>query len=298
MSTSDPLLGIADALYALPLAEFTPERDARAKELKSTDKELSTRVKALKKSSTAAWAVNQLVRHEAEQVAQLLAVGAALREAQQNLDGDELRALTRQRRQVTAAVTTRARSVCAELGSRLTDAVAEQVEATLTAAMVDPAAADAVRTGLLITALASTGVDTTDVGSAIAIPDALGFEPAPVQAAEPEPPSLHVVPDPEADQKARAAAEAALGEAEESLADAQTRSAEARAALAELEARGLELQGRQEELRRQLAAVETELDDLDDEQSEAEDAVADADESVATVTRDRDAARAALDALG
>ena len=48
------LLEIADELYGLPLAEFTPARDARAKELKGTD--LAPRVKALRKPSTAAWA--------------------------------------------------------------------------------------------------------------------------------------------------------------------------------------------------------------------------------------------------
>ena len=56
-----------------------------------------------KKPSTAAWAVNQLVRHETEQVDQVLAVGEALREAQRTLDGEELRALTRQRRQKAMA---------------------------------------------------------------------------------------------------------------------------------------------------------------------------------------------------
>ena len=57
----------------------------------------------------AAWVVNMLVRHETEQVDQVLAVGAALRDAAESLDGKELRELTKQRRQLTAAVTTRAR---------------------------------------------------------------------------------------------------------------------------------------------------------------------------------------------
>ena len=67
---SDDLLEIADELYALPLGEFTPARDARAKELKGTD--LAARVKALKKPSLAAWVVNLLVRRETEQVEQVL----------------------------------------------------------------------------------------------------------------------------------------------------------------------------------------------------------------------------------
>ena len=65
------LLEIADELYGLPLAEFTPARDARAKELKGTD--LAPRVKALRKPSTAAWVVNLLMRRETEQVDQVLA---------------------------------------------------------------------------------------------------------------------------------------------------------------------------------------------------------------------------------
>ncbi|MFZ2504288.1 MAG: hypothetical protein WAW88_16630, partial [Nocardioides sp.] len=116
------LLELADGLYALPLAEFTPARDALAHELKvgdsaaglAPDKELAARVKALRRPTLAAWVVNLLVRREADQVDQILAVGAALREAQRNADGEELRTLTRQRRQLTAAVTTRSRALAAQ----------------------------------------------------------------------------------------------------------------------------------------------------------------------------------------
>ncbi len=52
----------------------------------------------------------------------------------------ELRALTRRRRQLTAAVTTQARGVAKERGLKVTAAVADQIEATLTAAMVDEGA--------------------------------------------------------------------------------------------------------------------------------------------------------------
>ena len=82
---SDDLLDIADELYGLLLADFTPARDAKAKELKGTH--LAGPVKALKKPTMAAWVVNMLVRHETEQVDQVLAVGAALRDAAQSLDG-------------------------------------------------------------------------------------------------------------------------------------------------------------------------------------------------------------------
>jgi hypothetical protein len=168
------LLEIADELYALSLAEFTPARDAKAKELKGTD--LAAQVKKLKKPSMAAWVVNLLVRHESDQVEQVLQVGAALREAQASMSGEELRQLTRQRRQLTAAVTTQARRLARENGQKVTDAVAEQVEATLTAAMVDESCGRAVRSGLLVQALSATGVDEVELDQALAVPEALGFE--------------------------------------------------------------------------------------------------------------------------
>src|SRR5688500_17522813 len=231
----DDLLAIADELYALGLAEFTPARDAKAKELKGTD--LAPRVKALKKPSLAAWVVNLLVRHETEQVEQVLTVGAALREAQASMSGDELRALTKQRRQLTAAVTTRARALAREHGQKVTEAVADQVEATLTAAMVDEDCAAAVRSGLLVGALSATGVDEVELDRAVALPEALGFSAPAREAAEPAKPDLHVVPDPDRDEKARATAQEELDAAEEALAEATEALGSAAAELAELEAR-------------------------------------------------------------
>src|SRR6476619_4156171 len=216
----DPLLAVADELYGLALPEFTPARDARAKALKADDADLARRVKALRKPSTAAWVVNLLVRREAEQVEQVLAVGTALREAQAAMSGEELRTLTRQRRQLTAAVTTQARRVAAAAGVKVTTAVSDQVEATLTAAMVDEGCAAAVRSGLLVTGLATTVLDAVEHGAAVAVPEALGVTAtatATADAGAAARPDLHVVRDPEADAKAVAAARARLEEAEAEL---------------------------------------------------------------------------------
>ena len=287
------LLAVADELYGLGLPEFTPARDARVRELKKPAPELSAAVKALRKPSVAAWVVNLLVRREAEQVGQVLDVGAALREAQANLAGDELRALTRQRRQLTAAVTVRARAVAAENGQKVTPAVADQVEATLTAAILDAECARAVRSGLLVTSLASTGVDVVDLGSAVAVPDALGFAATPREA-EPAPrPELHVVPDPEADRKAREAARQRVEQAEAGLASAREVLASAAARVEELEARGLQVQGEIDELRRRLAELEEQAEAVDEELEEAEDARTEAETEVGEATRERDAAAAA-----
>ncbi|MBC9732133.1 hypothetical protein [Nocardioides marmotae] len=293
------LLAIADELYALDLAEFTPARDVRAKELKGTD--LAKPVKSLRKPSTAAWVVNLLVRHETEQVDQVLAVGAALRAAQASMSADELRTLTKQRRQLTAAVTSQARAVAKERGVRVTDAVADQVAATLTAAMVDEGCAKAVRSGLLVTTIEATGVDEVDAGAAVALPEALGFAAVPrasvTSTPPPSRPQLEVVPDPEADLKVRRAAEAELARAEAELADAQTGLDEAGEEVSRLEARGLQLSAEIDELRSRIAELEEEHDALDEELAEAEDTRDEARTSLDDLTRARDAARAALDRL-
>lgn len=292
------LLAVADELYGLGLPEFTPARDARVRELKKPDPELSAAVKALRKPSVAAWVVNLLVRREAEQVGQVLEVGAALREAQANLAGDELRALTRQRRQLTAAVTVRARAVAADNGQKVTPAVADQVEATLTAAILDAECARAVRSGLLVTSLASTGVDVVDLGSAVAVPDALGFAATPREA-EPAPrPELHVVPDPEADEKARRQAEQDLEGAEQRLAEASAALSAAGQEVADLEASSMQLQAEIDELRRKVAELEARFEEVDEELGDAEDVRAEAESTLAAATKDRDAAAAALARLG
>ncbi|GAB3859657.1 hypothetical protein GCM10028801_21390 [Nocardioides maradonensis] len=292
------LLEVADELYALPLAAFTPERDARAKELKGTPE--AAAVKALRKPSTAAWLVNLLVRREPAQVDQLLAVGAALREAQQAMSAGELRTLTKQRRQVTAAVVQHARQLAVAEGHRVTEAVALQVEETLTAAMVDAECGRAVRSGLLVTTLRTTGLEPLDpatVAAAVALPEALGFHAAPREAPEPQRPELHLVPDPDKEAKARAAAEQRLAAATSAYEEAEEAHATAAGEVDRLVARSLQLQAELDELRRRLAEVEEESDELDDELGEAEEERDEAAAALRTATADRAAAQAALDRL-
>ncbi len=291
---TDDLLGIADELYALPLAEFTPARDARAKELKGT--ELAAPVKALKKPSLAAWVVNLLVRRDPEQAAQVLELGAALREAASGMQGDELRALTRQRRQLTAAVTTGARALAAGEGVKVTQAVADQVESTLTAAMLDARCADAVRSGLLVTALSSTGVDEVDLGAAVATPDALGFTATATESA-PAPPGLHVVPDPDADEKAVTAARERVEAAQAAASAAEAELAQATGTVDELEARSMQLQAELDELRGRLAERESAYEEVEEELSDAEDARAEAEAAFTAASQDHAAAERALASL-
>ena len=292
------LLDVADELYALPLADFTPARDARVKAAKGTPD--AAAIKALRKPSTAAWLVNLLVRREPEQVDQLLAVGAALREAQQAMSAGELRALTKQRRQVTAAVTQHVRRLAADEGHRVTEAVAAEVEDTLTAAMVDAECGRAVRSGLLVRGLRTTGIEplaAAEVAASVAAPDALGFHATPQAAPEPHRPDLRLVPDPDKVAKARAAAEERLAGATSTYEDASEELAAAVGEVDRLTARSLQLQAEIDELRRRLTELEDESDGLDEELAEAEDVRDEAAATLRTAAVDRDSAQAALDRL-
>lgn len=292
------LLDIAAELYGLPLADFTPERDARVKDLKgqrSGGPALAGPVKALKKPSTAAWVVNLLVRYETEQVEQVISVGALLREAQTGMDAAQLRELTKQRRQLTAAVTTRARGLAREHGLRVTEAVATQVEATLTAAMIDESAAQAVRSGLLISALAATGIDAVNAADAVALPDALGFEVPEVVPPPPEP--LRAVPD-LPDTAALDEAREALTEAESALSGAEEERDKAMSAFKDVEARSLQVKSEIDELRRRLADLESTAADVDDELTEAEEARDSAETAVSEAAAARDSAAAEVERLG
>ncbi|KRE94582.1 hypothetical protein ASG76_09170 [Nocardioides sp. Soil774] len=295
----DPLLEIADDLYALPLADFTPARDALAKEHKA-DKSLAAAIKGLRKASVAAWVVNLLVRRDPDQVDQVLAVGAALRDAQDNLDATQLREFTKQRRQLTASVTTAARRMAREEGVRTTQAVADQVEATLTAAMLEPDAAKAVRSGLLVSAIAATGLGDLDLGAAVAVPEALGFSATarPVPAPDPtKRPQLTVVPDPDAEVKARKAADARVAEARAVLGEAEKEHRSARRAVEKLRARTLQLQAEIDELRTRIAELESEVEEVDEELGEAEAVQEEAQEAVDEATTEVEAARAARERL-
>src|SRR5437762_858138 len=81
--TNDQFDDDIDALFKLPLAEFTPARNALAARLKqSGHRDQSERVKLLVKPSISAWAVNQLYWTHREEFDQLIATGKRFRQGQ------------------------------------------------------------------------------------------------------------------------------------------------------------------------------------------------------------------------
>ncbi|MQA81281.1 MAG: hypothetical protein GEV10_22820 [Streptosporangiales bacterium] len=145
---------VADELYALPAGDFIAARDGRAAEVRADgDRETAAAIKKLRKPSSSAWLANMLVRHRQDEIAELADLGDALREAQTNLSGDELRSLTRQRRQLIDRLLPAARALATELGQPVSESVLQELEGTLQAALVDPSAAEAVSGGRLATAV-------------------------------------------------------------------------------------------------------------------------------------------------
>jgi hypothetical protein len=172
---------VADELYGLPPGEFVAARTEAARRARTAgDRALAGGIGALGKPSTAAWACNALVRDRPDEIAGLVELGDLLREAQESLAGDELRALGTQRSRLLAALTRQARVLAARLGHPISDAVAGQVEQTLRAALADPAAGEALLAGRLTGPLSYQGMGLGARPDLRVVPP-----PRPVRAASP-----------------------------------------------------------------------------------------------------------------
>jgi hypothetical protein len=155
--------GAAAQLYAAPAADFIATRNKLAKELKADGDQLgSTRLKALRKPTVAAWLANLVARERPDELDDLLALGDEFRQATEDLDGDRLRELTPQRHQLLDKLAQVARSLAEENSQKVSVDVAQKLRETLDAALVDPAAGEAVREGQLSSALRHVGFGVVD----------------------------------------------------------------------------------------------------------------------------------------
>jgi hypothetical protein len=140
-----------DELYGAPPDEFIARRDARAKELRGSDRAAADAVKKLRKPSVSAGAVNQLVRRAPDDVEALLAAGEALRQAQLGGgDRDAIRAAARDEREAVERLVGQA--------GKLSSAALEEVRETLHAAATDEEAREQVRRGVLTEAKQAVGL--------------------------------------------------------------------------------------------------------------------------------------------
>ncbi|MGW5188830.1 hypothetical protein ACWEOO_06220 [Kribbella sp. NPDC004138] len=153
----------ADAVYAAPAADFIATRNELAKQLKADGDALaSTRLKALRKPTVAAWIANLVARRLPDELDDLLALGDEFREATADLDGERLRELTPKRHQLLDKLSKEAARLADEEGQKVSADVGQKLRETLDAALVDPAAGDAVREGRLSSALRHVGFGVVD----------------------------------------------------------------------------------------------------------------------------------------
>ena len=220
-----------DRLYAAPLAEFTERRDELARSLRGEgEREAADEVKALRKPTVAAWAVNQLVRREKMRVRGLLTAGERLRGAHEKLlrggPATAVQAATEDERKATRALVEAAESILEEAGHSGIRSTLVRVEETLHAAAADEELATRLQEGRLVKEEEAVGFGLAALPADA--PGAKRSDRGAVRTAK------------------RREAEAKLAEADERLADARRAVKDASRSV--------------EERRRELADAERELD--------------------------------------
>ncbi|WP_051275141.1 hypothetical protein [Cellulomonas sp. URHD0024] len=290
---------IADELYGGPPSVFIEHRDAAAKAARSDgDRDLAKEITELRKPTVSAWLMNLLVRDDPGFADQVVALGEGLRDAERSLDGPALRELSTQRRALVRSLTARARKLAAPSGQRIGDAVTQELDATLTAALADPEVAREVTSGRLTASREwsgfgsadTSGTTTTGSSARSSSPPAAKKDAKTARTAEPKAgpdagdapksqrPKLTLVPpavDPEEARRARAAerqqrlraeADRALELAAQVVADAQRKHDaaqdvrdESAAVLARAERAAQEAHDEEDDLVRTLAEVRRKL---------------------------------------
>ncbi len=155
----DPTLEAAlDELYGCDPSDFVAVRKRLAAALGADgEKEAAKELRAARRPSTSAWALNQLARLRPDVVSELLDQSASLVAAQTRaLSGkpDALRAAIQAHR---TALTTATDAALAMLGTRSNDAFRAEIVSTLRAASTDEEVGRQLRAGRLVREASSSG---------------------------------------------------------------------------------------------------------------------------------------------
>jgi hypothetical protein len=149
---------VADQLYRLPPDRFIEARNARAKEIAASgDRPTAAAVRKFPKPSVAAWLANVLVREHRDVIDDLLDLGRALRLAQEQASGQEMRTLSARRQERVHHLVALAADEARASGHTLGAQAQRQLEATLDAAVADESAAAELRSGRLTEPLRHVG---------------------------------------------------------------------------------------------------------------------------------------------
>ncbi len=154
-----------DALYGLPLEEFTNARNELAGGLRSQGKrEAADWVGALAKPTSAAWAVNQVMRTQRDDARALLTAGERLRKAHAdaaagNTSAHDLRDAADAERAAVGRLSDAARGLARARGRGLSESVLDRVTQTLHAISADSETRSLVQAGRLSRERQATGTE-------------------------------------------------------------------------------------------------------------------------------------------
>ena len=309
------LASAAEELYALSPGDFTAARDERAAEARAAgDRDLAQAIGGLRRPVVSAWLVNQLAREARDQVAELVALGESLRQAQQDLAGERVRELSAQRRTLVAGLVAEAKRIAARDGRPAGLQVEREVDATLQAALADSGAAAAVQAGCLASPLSYAGLGVGDAAS-VATRGRRAPAAAPARDKAERKPARRAPAggqrETPAEREARRAVEQAEREARQAAAEAERRAnkiaeaqravsqatetlADATAALDQAEQKVISARAAQESARQQVERLDKELSLAVAEESRANRAVRDAQRGKEAADRAADAAKRQL----
>jgi DNA repair exonuclease SbcCD ATPase subunit len=256
-----------DALFQLPLGEFTAARKALAARLKKSGHATKAdHVKALQKPPLSAWAVNQLYWRHRAAFDRLLDAGQQFRTAQTaQLAGRsaDLRGPLEARREALADLSRRAADVLRDAGHSPNPDVMRRITTTLEALSTYGGLPDTPQAGRL-----ADDVDPPGFESLAALVPRIGKEamtgPSQQEAAKKKKKEPARKLDPreaerareEERQTARATAKAALQASERALREARKQAEQAEAALKKAAARAKETEKEAREIEKEKAAVD------------------------------------------
>ena len=271
MASKSDLDAEINALFRLPLVEFTPSRNALSKRFAKDGRTIDAeRVKALAKPTAPAWAVNQLYWPDPKAIARLLALGERVRKAQTGqLANVDLRELLDQKKQMMAALMEKASAILGAAGHAASPDAMRRVSATLESLAVWGDTDGVPKAGRLTADLDPPGFDAL-----AALMSGKKIEPAKVL--------LFRSPKPAEDRTAaRARAREGVQDAEKALRAARREAERAETAQTRADARVATVEKQKQEIDARYAEAKDEARAASSEAKKAALAVADAERALA-----------------
>ena len=149
------------------------------------DAAAAKKIAGLRKPTRSAWVLNQLARSAPAGASQLAELGAEFRAAQQSLDGAAIRELSVRRRKLIDSLARQAFTMAGEQAPSA--ALADEVTATLGAALADPQIAGQLQAGTLERAVRSDGLGPPEAPSMTPVTPPSGKGRSPASTDQPAP---------------------------------------------------------------------------------------------------------------